>query len=107
MLLSSTVLRVVTFSLLCTKPSRYCIEYKNGTLHDVLTFELIVVISGVFAIFGYLRASTLFKAEQDGTNVNHSEEREDEGPMLVSAASNSDATENESDFIERRDIQMT
>jgi hypothetical protein len=54
----------VTFSLLCDTPSRYCIEYNNGTLHDVLTFELIVVISAIIAIAGYLRASVLFQAEQ-------------------------------------------
>jgi hypothetical protein len=54
----------VTFSLLCDTPSRYCIEYNNGTLHDVLTFELIVVLSAIIAIVGYLRASVLYQAEQ-------------------------------------------
>ena len=56
----------MTFSLLCNVPSRYCIEYRNGTLHDVLTFELIVVLSAFAAIFGYLRASSLYQVEEDG-----------------------------------------
>jgi hypothetical protein len=55
----------VTFSLLCDVPSRYCIEYSNGTLHDVLTFELIVVLSAFAAVFGYLRASAIYQSEQE------------------------------------------
>lgn len=53
----------VTFSLLCNTPSRYCIEYSDGSLHDVLTFELIVVLSAAAAIFGYLRASAIHQSE--------------------------------------------
>jgi hypothetical protein len=67
----------VTFSLLCDTPSRYCIEYNNGTLHDVLTFELVVVVSAIIAIVGYLRASVLYQAEQQATEIasNTSSER--------------------------------
>jgi hypothetical protein len=54
----------VTFALLCETPSRYCIEYNDGTLHDVWTFELIVIVSAFVAIVGYLRASFLQKQEQ-------------------------------------------
>ena len=54
---------ILTFSLICEKPSRYCVEYSNGTLHDVLTFELIALVSVVVAIGGYLRASQLHRKE--------------------------------------------
>ena len=54
----------MTFGLLCETPSRYCIEYNDGTLHDVWTFELLVIVSAVVAIVGYLRASFLQKQEQ-------------------------------------------
>ena len=54
----------VTFALLCDTPSRYCIKYSNGTLHDVLTFELIAIISAGLAIIGYLRASSLQKQQK-------------------------------------------
>lgn len=60
----------MTFSLLCDTPSRYCIEYNDGTLHDVLTFELIVVVSAILAIVGYLRASVLYQAEQRPTETS-------------------------------------
>ena len=53
----------VTFSLLCETPSRYCVEYSDGSLHDVLTFELIVLLSAAFAVFGYLRASAIYQSE--------------------------------------------
>lgn len=107
--LSGAIGYVLTFSLLCEKKSRYCMQYSNGTLHDVLTFELIVVIAGGFAILGYLRASALFKAEVDPTQTNITEERESEEPMFISVASRSDPTEEESYFqpVERRDLQMT
>lgn len=59
----------VTISLLCDEESRYCIEYRSGSLHDVLTFELIVVASAILAIAGYLRASALVRFEQDESHV--------------------------------------
>lgn len=63
--LASAIGYILTFSLLCDTPSRYCIEYSNGTLHDVLTFELIVVLSAFTAVFGYLRASVLHREGQE------------------------------------------
>jgi hypothetical protein len=79
-----TFTRVVTFSLLCDQPSRYCIEYSNGTLHDVLTFELLVVVSAVFAIVGYVRASMLFQSEQE-------REREQSGNENIGEARDNDS----------------
>uniref|UniRef100_A0A7S4AER2 Nodulin-like domain-containing protein n=1 Tax=Pseudo-nitzschia australis TaxID=44445 RepID=A0A7S4AER2_9STRA len=61
--IASGVGYILTFSLICEKPSRYCVEYSNGTLHDVLTFELIALVSVVVAIGGYLRASQLRRKE--------------------------------------------
>jgi hypothetical protein len=55
---------LVTISLVCEEPSRYCIKYRSGTLHDVLTFEMIVLVSAILAIVGYLRASAIFRTEQ-------------------------------------------
>jgi MFS family permease len=61
--LSSAIGYVLTFSLLCSEPSSYCVEYKDGKYHDVLTFELLVVVSAVFAILGFWRASSIHEAE--------------------------------------------
>lgn len=61
--LSSAIGYVLTFSLLCSEPSSYCVEYKDGNFHDVLTFELLVVVSAALAIVGFWRASSLHEAE--------------------------------------------
>lgn len=54
----------LTFTLLCDEPSKYCIEYRNGSLHDVLTFELIVVCSAVIGVLGYVRAAAIHRHER-------------------------------------------
>lgn len=82
----------VTFSLLCKTPSRYCIEYSNGTLHDVLTFELVVVISAAFAILGYWRAHNLFQAEQGSLGDSDGNIEESIIP-LATAAGDQEATQ--------------
>jgi len=61
---------VVTFSLLCDEPSKYCIEYRNGSLHDVLTFELIVCVSAIIGILGYVRAATIHRYERNAELSN-------------------------------------
>lgn len=61
--LSSSIGYFLTFSLLCSEPSSYCVEYNDGKLHDVLTFEILVVVSAVVAIVGFWRASAIHNAE--------------------------------------------
>lgn len=65
--LSSALGYMLTFRLVCVKPSKYCIKYHDGSLHDVLSFELLVCGASVLAILGYSRASSLYKAEQHHT----------------------------------------
>ena len=77
---------IVTFSLLCDNPaSRYCVEYSNGTLHDVLSFELIVGGFGIFAILGYWRSSVLFESEQQSTVTANAGDNEDNTDLLEAA----------------------
>jgi MFS family permease len=78
--LSSAIGYVLTFSLLCSDPSSYCVEYKDGKFHDVLTFELLVVVSAVLAIFGFWRASSI-----------HAAEARDEPPEATDLLDNQDA----------------
>lgn len=54
---------MLTFTLLCSKESRYCIQYSNGSLHDVWSFEVLVVVTAIIAILGYVRASALHQVE--------------------------------------------
>ena len=77
--LSGAIGYILTFNLLCDKPSRYCIEYKNGTLHDVLTFELIVVMCAVLAVLGYLRASLIHQSERHGEHSSEEDQQGEEG----------------------------
>jgi hypothetical protein len=67
----------VTFALACETPSKYCIEYSNGTLHDVWTFEFIALLSVVAAIGGYLRASHLHRSSVSNAHISASEGHED------------------------------
>ena len=90
---------ILTFTLLCSEESRYCIKYSDGSLHDVLSFELMVVVAGGMAIFGYLRASALYQSEVrvlgDGTNASvesgtYNAERDAMIPLRVSGGTGND-----------------
>ena len=62
--LSAAIGYILSFSLVCKTPSKYCVEYSNGSLHNVLIFELIILASAICAVLGYLRASSIHKEEQ-------------------------------------------
>ena len=57
---------ILTFQLTCSNRGPYCIEYRNGTLHDVLSFELLVGVAAVAAVLGYWKASQLYWDERVG-----------------------------------------
>jgi hypothetical protein len=62
--LSSALGFVLTFTLHCSSRKQemwgpYCVMNKDGSVHDVLTFELLIVVTAVLAIFGYHRASMI------------------------------------------------
>jgi hypothetical protein len=65
---ATTIGYFLTFLLTCSpdtgSSNAYCVEYKDGSFHNVLLFELIVVLSSLLAILGYWRASVLFQKEQ-------------------------------------------
>lgn len=62
--LSSAIGYILSFRLLCERKSNYCVEFSDGSLHNVLSFELLVIMSVIFAIGGFWRASILYKREQ-------------------------------------------
>jgi hypothetical protein len=61
--LASSIGYVFSFALACDAPTRYCVSYRDGTLHDVLTFELLIVGAAIMAVAGLARASSLYRAE--------------------------------------------
>lgn len=50
---------ILSIQLTCSSRGPYCVEYKNGTLHDVLSFEVLICIAAMVAVIGYWRASTI------------------------------------------------
>ncbi|GKZ01492.1 hypothetical protein MPSEU_001099800 [Mayamaea pseudoterrestris] len=57
--LSTSIGYVMTFSLTCAQESNYCVPYQDGSLHNVLSFELAIVVAAVAAIAGYWKASLI------------------------------------------------
>lgn len=62
--LTSAIGFVLTIQLQCSSPSPYCVEYRDGTHHDILVFELLIVVTAILAILGYNRAVSLHLGEQ-------------------------------------------
>jgi len=52
--------------LYCKTESAYCIKYyADGLLHNVLIFEILIVLCAFLAILGYWRAKWIYKREQE------------------------------------------
>ena len=54
-----------SFSLLCEEKTKYCVEYSDGTLHDTLTFEMIIVVTSILAAIGVLAAYSIHETETE------------------------------------------
>jgi MFS family permease len=74
--MASTVGYLMTLGLHCDKPSDFCVRYRDGSLHAVLTFELTIVVTACLGIAGYWRASSIHEAERQSLLSSH-----DEGEM--------------------------
>ena len=68
--ITSAIGYLMTARLFCSTPSKYCVLYLDGTMHNMLSFAIIICVSAVFAILGYLRASVLYKREQAGSRAS-------------------------------------
>lgn len=62
--ISSSIAYVLSSRLSCPHPSTYCIEYRDGSLHDIFTFGLLVVVTSAVAILGYWRVSIIFAGSE-------------------------------------------
>ena len=65
---------LLSFSVTCSHPGPYCVEYKEGGLHNVLVLELAIIVSAAVAILGYWKASLLFRVEQVDRPSDNEEE---------------------------------
>jgi MFS family permease len=68
--LSGAVGYILPFTLLCSEESHYCVRYNNGTLHNVVFFELVITLLAAAAIMGYLVAASLHRAEVSARNTS-------------------------------------
>jgi hypothetical protein len=71
--LSSALGFVLTFTLHCSarKQERwgpYCVANKDGSIHDVLSFETLIVVTAILAILGYVRSSAI-RREENGRGI--------------------------------------
>jgi Ion channel regulatory protein UNC-93 len=71
--LSSALGFVLTFTLHCSarKQERwgpYCVTNKDGSIHDVLSFEILIVVTALLAILGYVRSSAI-RREENGRGI--------------------------------------
>ena len=65
----------LSFSVTCSHEGPYCVQYKEGGLHNVLVLELAVVLSAVIAILGYWKAASLnYQSEEMGSVFENEEE---------------------------------
>mmetsp|Transcript_59982 Transcript_59982/g.70081 ORF Transcript_59982/g.70081 Transcript_59982/m.70081 type:complete len:474 (+) Transcript_59982:102-1523(+) len=61
--LASAIGYILPYIFTCTSAGGYCVEYSNGSFHNVLIFEVLLLFVATFAIVGYWRASVLFRQE--------------------------------------------
>ena len=54
----------VTSALSCDEASRYCLEYTDGSSHNVLFMELLIVATAVVAIPSFMKAIRMHRHEQ-------------------------------------------
>ena len=52
----------VTGSLTCDKVSRYCLQYSDGTIHNVLVMELVTIVIAMIAVPSLWRAAWMFRS---------------------------------------------
>ena len=55
----------VTGFLQCDQVSRYCLEYHDGSIHNVLFMETVMIATAAIAIPSLWRAVWLFRQETD------------------------------------------
>ena len=49
----------------CEEEDDYCVEYKDGSLHDVRLLEVIVIVTAGLAVLGYARAAVIRRREEE------------------------------------------
>jgi len=66
--LSSALGFILSFTLRCSDWKQehfgdYCVEYRGGSVHDVLSFEMLIILTSILAVVGHWKASRLRENE--------------------------------------------
>jgi len=93
---------VLSFYVPCTKRNTYCIDFKEGDVHNTLVLEIAIIAAAVFAIIGYLRASNLYSPPQE--QQQHHGKIDNELRTLMNTGTNH-LPMNTSTFIEERSLE--
>ena len=78
---SSTAGFLLSIFLRCpsSSTSSYCVEYSDGTVHNVLVFEVIVIVVSLLGLMGYLMATHIHEHDVgSGDTVNNGRANDDE-----------------------------
>ena len=54
----------VTGALECDAASRYCLEYSDGSIHNVLVMECVIIITALIAVPSFWRAAWMFRIDR-------------------------------------------
>jgi len=70
--LCSTVGYILSIRWTCSNLSpSWCVEYNDGSLHNVRAFALLVCGTALLSVLGILRAAVLYNREQDTSTATH------------------------------------
>lgn len=58
----------VTGALQCEKVSKYCMEYNDGSIHNVLVMEMVIITTAIIAIPSFWRAVSMNRKERHTNN---------------------------------------
>ena len=58
-----------TGTLQCEKVSQYCLEYNDGSIHDVLPEEFMITAAAIVAIPAFWKACAMYREEQNFQNI--------------------------------------
>jgi Major Facilitator Superfamily len=79
----------LTFRLHCTAPSDqsndpYCVQYHDGTYHNVLKFEQLILCTALVATMGYLRAESIHRSQQasDASSIGRGDDSLQENGLV-------------------------
>jgi len=64
---------VLSYYVPCWTKDSFCLEFKEGGLHNILVLEVSVVVTAVVAIMGYSRASILVAVDNSGEHQSRLE----------------------------------